>query len=304
LSAFFFQGFVLTPGYYLAPLTGLAKTSDGGNMLNAASDYVMPEAIEGTILEKIVRAKAHEFIGAKSKLPAISLENALDRAPAVRSFKRALMMRSPAIIAEIKRASPSAGLICKDFDPIRIAEEYQDAGAAALSVITEVKYFRGGLEILARLRWSAKIPLLRKDFLIDPYQILEARHAGADAVLLIAALLDDSMLRKMREEAERCGMEALVEVHNESELQRALDAGATVIGVNNRDLRTFEVSLDVSLNLSRIMPKGILAIAESGIRTPDDIRRLSDAGYRGFLVGEHLMRSASPGAALKELRGN
>jgi indole-3-glycerol phosphate synthase len=273
-------------------------------MLNAASDYVMPEAIKGTILEKIVHAKVHELIGAQSRLPAISLESVLDRAPAVRSFKRALTMRTPAILAEIKRASPSAGLICEDFDPIRIGKEYQDSGAAVLSVITEVKHFRGGLEILARLRWSTKIPLLRKDFLIDPYQILEARHAGADAVLLIAALLDDSMLRHMRQESERCGMEALVEVHNESELQRALDAGATVIGVNNRDLRTFEVSMDISFNLARIMPKSILAITESGIRTRDDIRRLADAGYRGFLVGEHLMRSASPGAALKELLGN
>jgi indole-3-glycerol phosphate synthase len=270
-------------------------------MLNAASDYVMPEAIKGTILEKIVHAKVHELIGAQSRLPAISLENVLDRAPAVRSFKRALAMRTPAILAEIKQASPSAGLICEDFDPVRIAKEYQDSGAAVLSVITEVKHFRGGLEILARLRWNAGIPLLRKDFLIDPYQILESRHAGADAVLLIAALLDAFMLRHMREEAERCGMEALVEVHNESELQRALDAGATVIGVNNRDLRSFEVSLDVALNLAPILPKGVIAIAESGIQSSDDIRRLSDAGYRGFLVGERLMRAKSPGVALKEL---
>jgi indole-3-glycerol phosphate synthase len=272
-------------------------------MLNAASEYAMPEAIKGTILEKIVHAKVHELIGAQSKLPASSLESALDRAPAVRSFKKALTTRTPAILAEIKRASPSAGVICEDFDPIRIAKEYQNSGAAVLSVITEVKHFQGGLEILARLRWSAKIPLLRKDFLIDSYQILESRHAGADAVLLIAALLDTSMLRHMRVEAERYGMEALIEVHNEAELQRALDAGATVIGVNNRDLRSFEVSLDVSLNLARIIPKGIIAIAESGIRTPDDIRRLSKAGYRGFLVGEHLMRSRSPGVALKELLG-
>jgi indole-3-glycerol phosphate synthase len=273
----------------------------GDAMWNVAGDYVMPETIKGTILEKIVHAKAHELVGSQSRLPAISLESVLDRAPAVRSFKRALAARAPAILAEIKRASPSAGVIREDFDPIRIAREYQDSGAAVLSVITEVKHFRGGLEILARLRWDVKIPLLRKDFLIDPYQILEARHAGADAVLLIAALLDASMLRRMREEAERYGMEALVEVHDEAELQRALDAGATVIGVNNRDLRSFEVTLETSLNLARLMPKGILTIAESGIRTPDDMRRLSDAGYRGFLIGEHLMRSASPGAALKKL---
>jgi indole-3-glycerol phosphate synthase len=273
-------------------------------MLKTANDYEMPEAIKGSMLGKIVQAKVHELIGAQSKFPASSIESVLDRAPAIRSFKKALNSHTPAIIAEIKRASPSAGLICEDFDPIRIAKEYQGAGAAVLSVITEVQHFRGGLEILARLRWSSKIPLLRKDFLIDPYHILEARHAGADAVLLITALLATPALRHMREESERYGMDALVEVRNESELQRALEAGATIIGINNRDLRSFEVSLDVSLNLARIMPKGILAVAESGIRSSEDIRRLSDAGYRGFLVGEHLMRSQSPGAALKALIRN
>jgi len=211
------------------------------------------------------------------------------------------MVRAPAIIAEIKRASPSAGLIRADFDPVKIAAEYQDSGAAALSIVTEVKNFRGGMEILARLRWNTKIPLLRKDFIIDPYQVLEARHVGADAVLLIAALLDTSALISLRAETERHGMAALIEVHNEPELQRALEAGATLVGVNNRDLRTFEVSLDVSLNLARIIPKGVLAVAESGIRTADDVRRLADVGYRGFLVGEHLMRSPSPGAALAQL---
>jgi indole-3-glycerol phosphate synthase len=270
-------------------------------MLTDASDYSMPETIKGTILEKIMHAKVHELIGAQKKFPSIALESVLDRAPAIRSFKKALMARTPAVIAEIKKASPSAGVICESFDPLRIAGEYRDSGAAALSIITEVKHFRGGLEILARLRWHTKLPLLRKDFLIDPYQILEARHAGADAVLLIAALLDAPGLKHMREESERCGMDALIEVHNESELQKALDAGAAIIGVNNRDLRTFEVSLDTALNLARIMPKDVLAVAESGIRTPEDIRRLSDAGYRGFLVGEQLMRAQSPGAALKKL---
>ena len=270
-------------------------------MLEIANDYHVPESLKGTILEKIMHAKVHELIGARNKLPAIALESVLDRAADIRPFKRALTARTPAIIAEIKRASPSAGLIREDFDPVKIAQEYQNSGAAALSVITEVQHFRGGLEILARLRWNIKIPLLRKDFIIDPYQILEARHAGADAVLLIAALLDSYMLKSLRVETERYGMEALIEVHSESELQQALDAGATLIGVNNRDLRNFEVSLDVSLNLARVMPKGVLAISESGIRTADDLRRLSDAGYRGFLVGEHLIRSPSPGAALAEL---
>ncbi len=272
-------------------------------MLEAASDYQLPEALKGTILEKIMHARVHEFIGARNKLPAISLETVLDRAPEVRPFKKTLMARTPAIIAEIKKASPSAGLICRDFNPEKIAREYQDSGAAALSIITEVKYFRGGLEILAGLRWKSKLPMLRKDFLIDPYQIIEARYAGADAVLLIAALLDTPTLKSLREQAERLGMEALIEVHNEVELQRALDAGATLLGVNNRDLRSFEVSLDVSLNLARLLPKGVLAVTESGIRTAEDIRKLANAGYRGFLVGEQLMRSPSPGAALAQLLG-
>jgi indole-3-glycerol phosphate synthase len=180
-------------------------------------------------------------------------------------------------------------LIRKDFDFIAIAREYMKSGAAALSVITEVQHFGGGLEILASLRWNSALPLLRKDFIIDRYQILEARHAGADAILLIAALLDPAALKDLRTEAERWGMDVLVEVHNETELERAVESGATMIGVNNRDLRTFEVSLDVSLNLAREMPKDVLPVAESGIRTAQDLRRLSDAGYRGFLVGEHLM---------------
>ena len=270
-------------------------------MLESANAYQVPGALKGTILEKILHARVQELIGAKSKLPAISIESVLERAAEVRPLQNALNARTPAIIAEIKRASPSAGLIRRDFDPIRIAREYQDSGAAACSVVTEVKYFRGGLETLALLRWNTKIPLLRKDFIIDPYQVLEARHAGADAVLLVAALAEAPLLKSLREEAERYGMEALIEVHNESELARALDAGATMIGVNNRDLRTFEVSLDVSLNLARLIPKGVLAVSESGIRTAEDLRRLSDAGYRAFLVGEHLMRSPSPGAALRDL---
>jgi indole-3-glycerol phosphate synthase len=273
-------------------------------MLKIANDYRVPEVLKGSILEKIMHAKVHELIGARNRLPAVSLESVLDRMPYVHSLKRALTKRTPAIIAEIKKASPSAGLIRKDFDPLKIAREYEDSGAAALSVITEVQHFGGGLEILARLRWETNIPLLRKDFIIDPYQILEARHAGADAVLLVSVLLDTETLKSLRLEAERYGMEALIEVHDESELQRALDAGATMIGVNNRDLRSFEVSLDVSLNLARIIPKGILAVAESGIRTADDLRRLFDVGYRAFLVGEHLMSSPSPGAALAQLLRN
>ncbi len=270
-------------------------------MPKTANDYNLPEALRGTILEKIMCAKVRELVDARQKLPASSIENSLDRAPEVRSFRRALKAHSPAIIAEVKKASPSAGLICADFDPLKIAQQYREGGAAALSVITEARYFKGGLENLASLRWNNPLPLLRKDFLVDPYQILEARRAGADAVLLIAALLDTAALRSLRTESERHGMEALVEVHNEPELERALESGATLIGVNNRDLRTFEVTLDTSLRLAKKMPKDILTVAESGIRTRDDLGRLRDAGYRGFLIGETLMRAPSPGKALSLL---
>ena len=273
-------------------------------MLQTASDYRLPQEFKGTILEKIMHSRVHELIGAKKKFPSVAMENVLERAPEVRSFRNALKAHSPAIIAEIKKASPSAGVIREDFDPVKIAEEYQGAGAAALSVLTEVQHFRGGLENLSRIRWSSKLPLLRKDFIIDLYQVVEARHAGADAVLLIAALLNPASLKELRTETERLGMDALVEVHNEAELDRALESGATLIGVNNRNLRTFEVSLDVSINLARKMPKDALAVSESGIRSADDLRRLSGAGYRGFLIGEHLMRAESPGKALKELTGD
>jgi indole-3-glycerol phosphate synthase len=270
-------------------------------MLLISNDYRLPEELRGTILEKIMHAKMHELAGAKIKLPALSIRDALEGAPEVRSLKSALKTRHPAVIAEIKKASPSAGLIRKDFEPVEIAREYQKAGAAAISVITEVHHFRGNLEILARLRWNTNLPLLRKDFIIDGYQVLEARHAGADAVLLIAALLDASALTSLRKEVEEHGMDALIEVHNETELRRALDSGATLVGVNSRDLRTFEVSFDVFFNLARLFPKDVIAVAESGIQNADDIRRLAEVGYRGFLVGEHLMQAASPGAALAEL---
>jgi indole-3-glycerol phosphate synthase len=270
-------------------------------MLETANDYRLPEALRGTILEKIMRTKVHELIGARNRLPAISIESAMDRAAQVRSFKMALKTHSPGIIAEIKKASPSAGLIREDFHPVKIAREYQEAGAAAVSVLTEVQHFQGGLEILSSLRWNTSLPLLRKDFIIDPYQVLEARHAGADAVLLIAALLESAELKGLRMEAERYGMDALVEVHNEIELEHALESGATLIGVNNRDLRTFEVSLEVSLSLAKKMPNSVLPVAESGIRTGEDLRRLRDAGYRGFLIGESLLRAPSPGRALAEL---
>jgi indole-3-glycerol phosphate synthase len=271
-------------------------------MLRSVSDYHLPDELRGTILETIAYAKVKELIGTMKKFPAQSLKMALGQPAEVRSLRKALGKNPPSIIAEIKKASPSAGILSQSFDPLALALEYQAGGAAAISVVTEATYFQGKLETIARLRWNSCIPLLRKDFLIDSYQVFEARHAGADAVLLIAALLDDADLRNLRVLAEEYGMDALVEVHSERELERALESGATMIGVNNRDLRTFKVSLDNSLNLASRIPKGVLAVAESGIQTADDVQRLADAGYRGFLVGETLMRSPSPRKALIQLR--
>jgi indole-3-glycerol phosphate synthase len=265
------------------------------------SDYHLPEELRGTILEKIMHARAKALVGTKMKWPASAVKMALERASEVRSFKEALKRNPPSIIAEIKKASPSAGLLRADFDPQALALEYQAGGAAAISVVTEAAYFQGSLETIARLRWNSRIPLLRKDFLTDPYQVFEARHAGADAILLIAALLNVADLRNLRTLAEEYGMDALVEVHCERELERALESGATIVGVNNRDLRTFHVSLDVSLNLASRIPKSMVAVSESGIRTAADVRLLADAGYQGFLVGEPLMRAPDSRKALEEL---
>jgi len=265
-----------------------------------AENYRLPEAIRDTFLQKIVETRLPEVISAKQKLPAESIRMALHRAPRIRSLKRRLQER-PGIIAEIKKASPSAGLLRPVLDAPRIAAEYQGAGAAAISVVTEPAFFQGTLETVAQLRWESDLPLLRKDFIMDSYQILESRYAGADAVLLIAALLDPPVLQELHRYVEDLGMNPLVEVHTEAELECALAAGSTLIGVNNRDLRTFAVSLDVSERLAGRIPAEVVAVAESGIRTAADILRLKKSGYRGFLIGEPLMRAASPGAALKEM---
>ncbi len=265
------------------------------------TDYALPQALAGTFLEEIMRSRIHEIVGAKKKWPAEAIRASLGTFPEPRSLRKALLSRSPAIIGEIKKASPSAGILRPDFDAAALGVELEQGGAVALSVLTEVKHFQGGLENLAVLRWHTKVPLLRKDFIVDPYQILEARHAGSDAVLLIAALLDDECLGGLIREAAGLGMESLVEVHSSEELDRALKAGAGIVGVNNRDLRTLKVSLEVSMELARGIPRDTIAVSESGIRSADDLRRLSEAGYRGFLIGELLMRARSPRAALGEL---
>jgi indole-3-glycerol phosphate synthase len=221
--------------------------------------------------------------------------------PTRRGFRAALAAGAPAIIAEVKKASPSKGVLTHDFDPARIASAYELGGAAAVSVLTDERFFQGGLADLEAARASISLPVLRKDFTIAESQIVQAAAHGADAILLIAAILTGRELRDFRESAERYRMSALVEVHNRTELDAAIDSGADLIGVNNRDLTTFHVSLDTSLELAAHMPPGALLVSESGIHGPEDIARLRAAGYSAFLVGEHLMKSGDPAAALKRL---
>jgi indole-3-glycerol phosphate synthase len=220
-----------------------------------------------------------------------------------RNFRAALLSHSPAIIAEIKKASPSRGLLAADFDPPSIARAYELGGAACLSVLTDQPYFQGNLNHLALAREAVGLPVLRKDFTLHRVQILEAAANQADAILLIAAVLSSHQLRDLREFADSLGLASLVEVHDEIELDRAIDSGAEIIGVNNRNLESFEVTLETSLRLGARMPSSAIRVSESGIRNKADIDLLRAAGYSVFLVGETLMRSQAPDAALKELLG-
>ena len=218
-----------------------------------------------------------------------------------RHFAEALAIKAPAIIAEIKKASPSKGLLARDFDPVRMAVQYEAGGASALSVLTDEAFFQGSLADLQAARAATSLPALRKDFTLGRADVLQAAAGGADAILLIAAILSDRELRDLRESAARYRIAALVEVHDEAELDRAVDSGAEIIGVNNRDLTTFEVSLDTSLRLAERVPAGVIKVSESGIRSADDVARLRNAGYHAFLVGEHLMKSHDPATALRAL---
>ncbi len=224
------------------------------------------------------------------------------QAPPVRPFAEALARPGRVnVVAEHKRRSPSRGAIREDLAPADVARRYEAAGAAAVSVLTDEAYFGGRLAHLEEVRQATGLPVLRKDFVLDPWQIWEARAAGADAVLLIVAALTDPELRSLVAVAREAGLDALVEVHDRPELDRALAAGARVVGVNNRDLRSLSVSLATSLDLAPAIPDDVVAVAESGIRTGADVRRLREAGFDAFLVGEHLMSAPDPGAALGQL---
>lgn len=218
-----------------------------------------------------------------------------------RDFRAGLQARAPAIIAEVKKASPSKGVLAADFDPARTAAQYEAGGAAAVSVLTDRSFFQGSLGDLENARARISLPVLRKDFTIATTHILEAAAHGADAILLIAAILTEREIRDFREAAAQYRMAALVEVHNRRELNVAIAAGSDIIGVNNRDLATFEVTLETSLRLAEHIPAGAVRISESGIDDARDIATLRDAGYGAFLVGEHLMKSVDPAAALRKL---
>lgn len=252
-------------------------------------------------LEEIV-GHVREVVGLRRReTPASALRDRPLFSLPCRGFEKSLKGGSRRIIAEIKRASPSQGVICKEFDAVKIAKDFSLNGASALSVLTEERFFQGSLLYLERIKEEVPLPLLRKDFIVDGYQLLEAKSFGADAVLLIVALLDPVLLQELKAQAAALSLDALVEVHTEAELEGALKAGASLIGINNRDLRTFEVNLDTTERLLPRIPAGTLVICESGIDSLGQIRRLEALGVHIFLIGEALMRAPDPGAKLKEL---
>lgn len=255
-------------------------------------------------LGRIVAAKLRENreLFATGKLADLQLR--LQNRPSGRSLKAALdTSPAPAIIAEIKKASPAKGLLAPDLDPLQLAIAYQANGAAAISVLTERQFFLGAPELIPQLRPYLSIPILRKDFILEPVQVYETAALGADALLLIVAALQPGMLRVLLLLCRELGLEALVEVHTADELRLALDYGANLIGINHRNLRTFEIDMERARLLMPLIPPGVTVVAASGLKTRSDLARLEEAGIRAFLIGETLVKAADPGAALRELRG-
>lgn len=257
------------------------------------------------ILKKICHRKVEEVSARAERLPLDALTARLADAEPVRGFADALARRiaagDPAVIAEIKRASPSKGVLREDFRPAEIAASYADGGAACLSVLTDVDFFQGSDAFLKEARAACDLPVIRKDFIIDPYQVVEARALGADCVLLIAACLNDRRLADLSALAQDLGLDVLVEVHDAAELARALSVPGRLIGINNRNLRTFEVSLDTTLRLLDSVPKDRILVTESGIQGAGDVALMRGRGVHAFLVGEAFMRASDPGAELKRL---
>ncbi|MDA0659040.1 MAG: indole-3-glycerol phosphate synthase TrpC [Planctomycetota bacterium] len=255
-----------------------------------------------TILDRIVKTKLQEIARDRQARPEIEWRSeARDAAPPL-DFAAALAAPGPVkLIAEIKRASPSKGIIREDFDPPTIARIYAQHGATCISVLTDTPYFQGCLEHLRAVRHAVSTPLLRKDFILDTYQLWQARAVGADAVLLIAECLDDCQLRNLHQAAIEMGMSPLVECYEPENVERALDAGATLIGINNRNLHTFEIDLEHTLRMREKIPRDCILVGESGIHGPDDLERLAAGGVQAVLVGEHLMASPDIGAAVDRL---
>jgi indole-3-glycerol phosphate synthase len=261
--------------------------------------------MSGTILDDILEHKRTEIAQRKARRSAKQLQALADEQPATRGFIRALSAKADtgaaAVIAEVKKASPSKGVIRADFDPVAIARSYQNAGACCLSVLTDEKYFQGSDQYLQDVHQAVTLPLLRKDFVVDEYQIFEARALGADCVLLIVAALNIMELTTLYQCARNLGLDVLIEVHDENELQAALSLGTRMIGINNRNLKTFETSLDNTFRLLDAIPAETLVVTESGIHTRDNVTAMLEHGVRAFLVGEAFMRAADPGRALQEL---
>ena len=257
------------------------------------------------ILNTILARKAEEVAVRRAQVPLAALQARLAEAPPLRGFARALHQSiadgDPAVIAEVKKASPSKGVIRPDFRPAEIAMSYEMGGASCLSVLTDVDFFQGSDAYLQQARNACSLPVLRKDFVIDPYQIVEARVLGADCVLLIVSALDDHQLADLSNTALELGLDVLVEVHDVDELERALQVPVPLIGINNRNLRTFEVSLDTTLAMKDMVPADRLLVTESGITGPQDVARMRSAGGNAFLVGEAFMRFDEPGVGLREL---
>ncbi|MFN2426495.1 MAG: indole-3-glycerol phosphate synthase TrpC [Candidatus Binatia bacterium] len=250
------------------------------------------------ILDKILHSKRLEVTRAKAHVSEKQLRARALYREGRRGFLDQVQVGGRAIIAEIKKASPSKGLIRAAFNPVTHAHQYEHAGARCISVLTDAPFFQGSLADLEAVRGASSIPLLRKDFMIDPYQLVEARASGADCILLIVAALDDAALRSLATAAGDEGLDVLVEVHDEKELERALAAGAKFVGVNNRNLHTFETSLDTTARLAALVPDGITLVSESGFRSAADIAGMEAIGVHAFLIGETLMKQDDPGAAL------
>lgn len=254
------------------------------------------------ILERILEEKRREIAAARARVPVEELKRRPLWSDARRGFRRAIIDHAgSAVIAEIKKASPSRGVIRSDFDPALHARQYEAGGATCISVLTDERFFQGGLAHLAAARAGCSLPLLRKDFMIDPYQLVEARAWGADAILLIVAALDETELRSLGVLARDLGLDVLVEVHDERELAVAVEIGADLVGINNRDLRTFATTLDVTYRLAPLVPAGTVIVAESGIKSAADVSALRSIGVSAFLVGEQLMAASDPGSALEAL---